>query len=613
VGRQTRGARLEASRAARPPGQYLPWAVIAAIIVLTAWIYAPVVHFTFVNYFDDRDFITGNPGIAGGLTWASLRYIVSDQAYYATGGPLTWLSHLIDIELYGLNAPGHHVTSVVIHLINVVLLFVLLRRLTGAWAPSAFVSALFAVHPLHVESVAWVSARKDVLSAAFWFAALLQYHAFVVTRRRRAYVFALLFCAAGLLSKPIVAMLPLTMLALDLWPLNRVEGGRPWWPQFGRLVVEKIPFAALGAVALLLVLQSQVARGAIATIEPAPLTLRLNNALVSYAEYLAKTVWPVGLSAFYPYRWEISATTTALATGALVALSAFAVIRFRRQPSLLAGWLWYLGTLLPVVGIVRIGGHAMADRLTYVPLIGIFIALTWSAVAVAGRRRIPVVASAAVAAAVVLTLGIVARAQAWTWQDDETLWRHALAVDPQNGRADANLAALLTEQARVREALPYYREALRLEPNEPKTHNNFGLALLREGDRDGAIAQFREAVRIDPDYGRAHANLADQLAAGGQYDEAFAHYRRAIDLDSRSGLARMNMAVTLAEIGRLDEAVRLAGEAVAREPSRADWRFTTAMMLKVLGRRADAIRELEEVLRIQPDHAEARRELAAIR
>jgi Tfp pilus assembly protein PilF len=587
--------------------------VLAAIVAFTAWIYAPVVHFTFVSYFDDRDFITGNPGILGGLTWTSLRYIVSDQAYYATGGPLTWLSHLIDIELYGLNAPGHHVTSVIIHLVNVVLLFVLLKRLTGEWGPSAFVTALFAVHPLHVESVAWVSARKDVLSAAFWFAALLQYRAYVVSRSRRAYVLALLCCVAGLLSKPIVAMLPLTMLLLDVWPLRRVENGRPWGGQFVRLIAEKIPFAVLGAVALLLVLQSQVARGAIATVEPAPLALRLNNAVASYASYLAKTVWPVDLSAFYPYRWEIAGTTTALAIGILIALSAMAVIRFRRQPSLMVGWLWYLGTLLPVIGIVRIGGHAMADRLTYIPLIGVFVAVGWFTIVVAGRWRIPAGASAVVAVAVVFTLGIVARAQVWTWQDDETLWRHALTVDSQNGRANANLAGLLTEQGRVREAVPYYREALRLEPNEPKTHNNFGLALLRTGDRDAAIAEFREAVRIDPGYGRAHANLADQLAAGGQYDEAFAHYRRAIDLDARSGLARMNMAVTLAEIGRLDEAVRLADEAVAREPSRADWRFTTAMMLKVLGRRADAIRELEEVLRIQPDNAAARRELAAIR
>ena len=596
--------------------QYGPRAALAAILVFTAWVFWPVHGFGWVNYFDDRDFITGNPGITSGLTSTSLRYIVSDQAYYATGGPLTWLSHLIDIELYGMNPAGHHVTGLLIHLLNVVLLFVLMRRLTGAWPASAIVAALFAVHPLHVESVAWVSARKDVLSTAFWLAALLQYHGYAARRSRRAYIAALLFCIAGLMSKPIVAVLPLTMLVLDFWPLGRfdVGRGRALASQVTRLVVEKTPFAALGAAALWLVYLSQVGRGAISTAEPAPFSLRVSNAVVSYYEYLVKMIWPVGLSAFYPYRWQIPAGTVALAAAVLIALTVVAVVAVRRQPSLLAGWLWYLGTLLPVIGFIRIGGHALADRLTYVPFIGVFVAVVWAAASLAKRWRISPVAVTTVVVALVFALGVAARAQVETWQDDETLWRHALDVNADNARAHGNLAALLTEQNRVREALPHYREALRLEPSEPKLHNNFGLVLLRNGDRAGAMREFQEAVRLDPDYGRAHANLADVLAAEGRFDEAFTYYRRAIDIDpARSGLARMNMAVTLAEVGRLDEAAAAAGTAIEIEPSRVDWRFTRAMMFKALGRRDEARRELVEVLRRQPAHVEAQRELAAIK
>lgn len=586
---------------------------LVALLIFTAWIFWPVSSFAWINYFDDRDFITGNAGITSGLTSTSLRYIVSDQAYYATGGPVTWLSHLVDIELYGLAPAGHHVTSLLIHLANVVLLFALMTRLTGAWIESLIVSAIFAVHPLHVESVAWVSARKDLVSTAFWLAALMQYQKFVSQRSRRAFALALLCCMAGLLSKPIVAMLPLTMLLLDVWPLARIDRARPLRRQLMLLLGEKIPFALLGAGALALVFQSQVARGAIAAVEPAPLLLRVSNAIVSYAEYLWKAAWPSDLSAFYPYRWDIPTITVALAATVLIVITAAALLRLRQQPFVFTGWAWYLGTLLPVSGIVRIGGHAMADRLTYVPLIGVAVAVTWL-VSGAIRRR-PRLVGPAVATAVIaiIGLGVVARAQVRTWKDDETLWRHALAVNAENGRAHANLAALLTEQGRVREALTHFTDALRLEPDEPKVRNNYALALIREGDRSGAMAELREAVRLDPGYGRAHANLADQLAALGLYEDAFRHYDQAIATDPRSGLARMNKAVTLAEVGRLDEAASLATTAVSIEPKQAEWRFTTAMMLKLLGRRAEAIRELEEVLRQRPEHAGARRELAALR
>ena len=592
-------------------------ALAALLVALTVWIYAPVWNFEFVSY-DDADFVTANRGITSGFTMDTVRY-VAHNPYYATGGPLTWLSHVIDLELFGLNPRGHHVSSLLLHLVNVVLLFGLLRRLapsgvegTGRTVPSAIVAALFAVHPVHVESVAWISQRKDVLSTLFWLLTLWSYQSYARAPGARRYLIVLLCFIAGLMSKPIVSMAPLTMLLLDAWPLARVDRARPAWPQWRRLVAEKLPFVALAAVSLWLTLQSQVDRGAV-TEASAPLLLRLGNATLSYAAYLGKLFWPAGLSPFYPYRWTLNWSDVASSAAALVVATAIAIRLRRLLPAVPTGWFWYLATLIPVIGFVKVGAHAMADRLTYVPSIGIFIAIVWAAAAGLARQprlRHPVLAAAVL---VIVALSVTARAQVWHWQNGEALWRHAIIVDPSNARALANLGATLAGQGRTTEALAFYRDAVRLTPDEPKLLVNFAMALAAIGDRDTAIVQLRRAAQLDPGYAKAHMNLADQLAATGRFDEAFDHYRTAIERDPGSGLARMNLAVTFAETGRLQEALDAATGAIALEPLRADWRFTRAMMLKVLGRTTDAIRELEDVLRLQPDHAQARAELTALR
>ena len=597
----------------------------ALLVALTAWIYAPVWNFDFVSY-DDADFVTANRGITSGFTMDTVRY-VAHNPYYATGGPLTWLSHVIDIELFGLGPRGHHVSSLLLHLVNVVLLFGLLRRLassgverlapsgvegTGLIVPSAIVAALFAVHPVHVESVAWISQRKDVLSTLFWLLTLWSYQSYARAPGGRRYLIVLLCFIAGLMSKPIVSMAPLTMLLLDAWPLARIDRARPAWSQWRRLVAEKLPFVALAAVSLWLTLQSQVDRGAV-TEATAPLLLRLGNATLSYAAYLGKLFWPVGLSPFYPYRWTLNSFHVAVSAAALVTITAIAIRARKSLPAVPVGWFWYLATLIPVIGFVQVGAHAMADRLTYVPSIGIFVAVVWAAVAGLARRpglRHPVLAATAL---VIAALSVTARAQVWHWQNGEALWRHAIAVDPANARALANLGATLAGQGRTTEALAFYRDAVRLTPGEPKLLVNYGMALGAIGDRDSAVVHLRRAIQIDPGYAKAHLNLADQLAASGRLDEAIGHYRTAIDRDQASGLGRMNLAVTLANAGRLDEALEEANSGVALDPSRADWRFARAMMLKVLGRTPDAMRELEEVLRRQPAHAQARAELAALR
>jgi Flp pilus assembly protein TadD len=585
-------------------------ALAALLVALTAWIYAPVWNFDFVSY-DDADFVTANRGITSGFTMETARY-VAHNPYYATGGPLTWLSHVIDIELFGLTPRGHHVSSLLLHLVNVVLLFGLLRRLTGRIFPSAIVATLFAVHPVHVESVAWISQRKDVLSTLFWLLTLWSYQTYARSPHARRYLIVLLCFVAGLLSKPIVAMAPLTMLLLDVWPLARVDSSRPAWPQWRRLVAEKLPFVALAAVSLWLTLQSQLDRGAV-TEASAPLLLRLGNATVSYAAYLVKLCWPAGLSPFYPYRWTLNPAHVAASAAALVLITALAIKMRKSLAAVPVGWFWYLATLIPVIGFVQVGAHAMADRLTYVPSIGIFVAVVWSAAAGVARRPHLGRPAVAVAAIAVAALSVTARAQVWHWQNGEALWHHAIVVDPSNARALANLGATLAGQGRTTEALAFYRDAVRLTPDEPKLLVNYAMVLAAIGDRDSAVVQLRRAVQLDPGYAKAHLNLADQLAASGRFDEAFDHYRTAIERDPASGLARMNLSVTLAEAGRLDEALEAANTAIALEPSRADWRFTRAMMLKVLGRTTDAIRDLEEVLRLQPGHTQARAELTALR
>ena len=585
-------------------------ALAVLLVALTLWIYAPVWNFAFVSY-DDADFVTANRGINSGFTAETMRYIVHNP-YYATGGPLTWISHVIDIELFGLTPRGHHISSLLLHLINVVLLFGLLRRLTGAVVRSAIVAALFAVHPVHVESVAWISQRKDVLSTFFWLLTLWTYQWYVRTPAIRRYLIVLLCFIAGLLSKPIVSTAPLTMLLLDAWPLSRVDRGQPAWPQWRRLLIEKLPFVGFAAVSLWLTLQSQLDRGAVTEVS-APLLLRLGNATVSYAAYLLKLCWPTGLSPFYPYRWTLSPVEVTVSAAALALITVFAVRMRKSLPAVPVGWLWYLATLIPVIGFVQVGAHAMADRLTYVPSIGIFLAVVWFVASTVARQPQLQRLVTAVAAIVIAALSVAARTQVWHWQSGEALWRHAVLVNPSNARALANLGATLAGEGRTTEALVFYRDAVRLTPDEPKLLVNYGMALAAIGDRDSGVAQLRRAIELDPRYAKAHLALADQLAASGRFDEAFEHYRTAIERDPASGLARMNLSVTFAEAGRMADALEAANGAIALEPSRADWRFTRAMMLKVLGRTTDAARELEEVLRLQPGHTQARAELAALR
>ena len=581
---------------------------IAFLTVLTFW---QVRTFDFVNY-DDYKFVVENPHVTGGFTSENVRW-AWQHPYSATGGPLTWMSHMADVELFGLSAGGAHLVNLVLHALSAVILLGVFRAMTGSLWRSAFVAALFAVHPLHVESVAWIAERKDVLSGLFWFASIGGYSWYVRKPGPARYAAVAVLFALGLLSKPMVATLPFVLLLLDVWPLQRIPLTREGRTRFAALLVEKLPLIALAVVAMLLTLAAQEEIGAVSSTDVISLRMRMANAVVSYVAYLGKTIWPVGLVPYYPYPLTIPIVTVILCAAVLAALTAGALALARRAPFVAVGWFWYVGTLVPVIGIVQVGGHAMADRFTYLPLTGIFIAVVWGVEVLArwsaATRRL----AAASGVLVVLLCAAAAHAQSRHWRDGLALWEHTVSVDPGNARAQSNLGVALGGRHRDEEAIRAYRAAIRVEPGVPQTHHNLGLALEAVGRRNEAIEQYAEAVRLDPDYAKAHMQLANLLVQRGSTGEAVRHYLEAIRLAPGVALTRVNLAVTLGRSGRAPEAIPHIIEAVRLEPRNAQSRYFAGVLLMEAGRRAEAEKMLEETLAIEPSHAAARAALAYLR
>jgi tetratricopeptide (TPR) repeat protein len=535
------------------------------VAFITCLVFAPVRHFDFVTY-DDLEFVAENPHVATGLTADNLRWAFAN-AYTGTGGPITWISHMLDVETFGLDAGAHHVTSLALHVCNSLLLLAILWRMTGAVGQSACVAALFAVHPLHVESVAWVAERKDVLSTLFWFLTLWAYVSYVRRPGVWRYAAVTTLFTLGLMSKPMLATLPFVLLLLDVWPLERLPLDRGFFAQAKALALEKLPLFVLAAGSIALTLAAQRQIGAVADFDTLPLRLRLSNAAVSYLAYIGRMFWPEGLAAFYPYREAVPLMTVMGCLVALVAITVAAILAVRRVPYVTVGWLWYVGTLVPVIGIVQLGGHAMADRFTYVPLVGLFVALAWSGAALLASAGVPRATVAGAAVFVVVACAIVARSQVLHWQSGIALWKHAIRVTRDNARAHANLGVALARDGQRQPAMAEYREALRIEPTMAETHNNLALALVEERRPEDALAHYQEAVRLKPDYPNAHTNLANLLDEQGRTEEAIRHYREAIRLKPDDVLARVNLAVTFGKAGGVDEAIAQLEIALRLNPS----------------------------------------------
>jgi tetratricopeptide (TPR) repeat protein len=607
-------------RSARARGRILTVALLSAVTLAAFW---PVLHHDF-NECDDTQYVTRNGHVKGGFTAGSLRWAFT--SFYASNWhPLTWLSHMLDWRLFGSAAGGHHFTSLLLHLLNTCLLFLILDRTTGATGRSAVVAALFAVHPLHVESVAWVAERKDVLSTLFWMLATLAY-----VRRARAprpvdrWAVAILF-ALGLAAKPMLVTLPFALLLLDYWPLGRWgwDDSRRALPRIPpSLFREKTPLFLLSAASCAVTVAAQYR--AIASIERYPVADRVANALVSYVAYLGKTLWPAGLAVFYPRTEPFAASWKVAAAALLLALATGAAFMLRRtRPYVLFGWLWYLGTLVPVIGLVQVGRQSMADRYTYVPLIGIFVIAVWGAAdglralarSGASRRgeRAPAARDSASmllpAAIVLLPLMVATRAQLGHWRDAVTLFERAVGV-ADSGVARTNLGEALLNRERNAEAAEQFRAALRLDPSLSEAHNSLGLILEGEGRPDEALQHYEEAVRLRPGYGVAHRNLGRLLGSLGRFDDAVAHDERAVEIDPGDAEAHASLGVALASKGRFEEAALHYEASLLIDPRSPEVHNNLGSALSRLGRGDDAFRHFAEAVRLRPGYAIARYNLA---
>jgi len=553
------------------------------LIAITWLVFGQTLSHEFVN-FDDHVYVYENPVITGGLTLPGIIWAFT-HSHARNWHPLTTISHMLDCQLFGLNAGGHHFTNVVLHTIAVVLLFLVLRQMTGGpsrtgsvW-PSAFVAALFAIHPLHVESVAWISERKDVLSGVFFMLTLGAYVRYARRPSVARYIMMSILFACGLMSKPMLVTLPFVLLLLDYWPLGRGRGmeisgersevrrersvvsGR--WSVVRGLVVEKIPLLALSAASCLATLLGQ--RQAAGSIDQLPFAWRVNNAIVTCVAYIWQMLWPVKLAVFYPHPdnrlllWQIF-----LALALLIAITVAVIASRQKRPYLMTGWLWYLGMLVPVIGLVQVGEQARADRYTYLPQVGLYLALTWTIVDLSAswRRRREILG---VAAAVVITaLTWRAWIQASYWKNSETLWTHTLAVTSDNDVAHNNLGFIFLRRGELDEAISHFQTALNIRANNPQTHynlgsalvhNNLGNALVRKKLVDEAITHYEKAVELRPDYADGHYNLGSALLQEGRIDEAIAHWQKTLSLQPNDAEAHTTLGDALLRKGEIGEAI----------------------------------------------------------
>lgn len=577
--------------------------ICLALIAATVIVYAPVRHFDFVEW-DDPIYVKENLHVAAGLTWQSIEwaFTTTHAGYWM---PSVWLSYLVDRQWSGLDAGGFHVTNVLFHIANTILLFGLFYRMTGALGRSGVVAGLFALHPLHVESVAWVTERKDVLSAFFGILAMWTYVAWVRRPGWKRYIAILALFALALAAKPMLITLPLMLLLIDFWPLGRVPAGagpsqRAAWL---RLFREKVPLFVLALASGVVTFLAQRSAGAVGDLQALPFSYRVENALLSYATYIGDMLWPVGLAAFYPLPKSLAGFAVFCSVLALAAGSVLTMRAARRHPYLAAGWLWYLGTLVPVIGLVQAGQQARADRFTYVPLIGLFWIVAWGIPDLLGRWPARRVQLAVAACLTLLGCAFTASAQVQYWRDSASLWTHAVEVTTDNAVAHNNLARALLEEGKFNEAVTQFTTALRIAPENADAHNNFANALTHHGREAEALAQYAEALRIRPDFAEAHNNFANALMRQGKLAEAVTQYSEALRIKHDYADAHNGLGAVLARQGNVAEALEHYSEALRSDPSLADVHNNMGALLVDQGKTDEAIREFSEAARINPSKA----------
>jgi Tfp pilus assembly protein PilF len=587
---------------------------------MTFAIYAQVIGHQFITL-DDPTYIQENPMVNRGITGAGIAWAFT--TFDATNWhPLTWISHMIDCQLFGTNAGRHLLVNALIHLANTLLIFWLLFRTTHARWPSAMVAALFALHPLHVESVAWASERKDTLSTFFGLLSLIAYVRYTEAPSIRRYAWVAITFALGLLAKPMLVTWPFVMLLLDYWPLDRMSGlrsdvkgrkpnisGQParrsvgggGWSVVLGLVVEKIPLFALAAASAMMTLIAQSRGGAVRTLAHEPVTLRLSNALVSYAKYLLLTFWPNDLAVYYPFA-GIAAWQIIGAAFLLIGITALCFFQSRKHSGyLIVGWLWFLGTLVPVIGLVQVGGQIMADRYFYIPSIGLFIALVFGLADIARRWRVAPALSAGIAGAILLVLATLTNTQIQRWRDSFTLFEHTLAVTPPNLRIEYNLGVAFGASDRYDEAAAHFAKALQIDPNFYDGLVLMGVTRAHQGRLPEAIEYFQAAIRSQPDTPKAHVQLAHAWWTQNRDQEALEEMRRALQFAPKDADILADFGLALALAGRVPEAIDQLHEALQLNPNSAEAHSNLGLALLASGKARESIPEFETALRLKPE------------
>jgi tetratricopeptide (TPR) repeat protein len=596
----------------RPPRAPLHLAVAALLCGATFAIYLQVRHHDFVNY-DDPIYIVENPSLQVGLSFDTVTRAFTE--FYETNWiPLTWISFQIDHAFFGFEPAGYHLVNVALHALSAVLLYLVLARMTGAPWPSAFVAAVFAVHPLHVESVAWAAERKDTLSGVFWMLTLAAYGFYAARPRSFARYLLVAACfSLGLLAKPMLVTLPLVLLLLDYWPLGRLRRALPDPARLRRLLLEKLPLLAIAAAVSAITVAVQREAGAMSRDDPLTLSLRLMNALDSYAIYVFDSFWPNGLAIFYPHPMTASSPWNAGASALALVGTTLLFARFvASRPYLLVGWLWYLGTLVPVIGLVRVGMQARADRYMYIPQIGLTIALAWGARDALAHSRAGRVALAIAGAGAVAALSLCAWRQVPHWRDTTALYAHAIEVTEDNFLAHHGLAGELLEAGHPEEAEHHFARSVEIKPRWPGAHIGLADALLEQGRIEAAIESYRRALRLAPRHALGHAHLGKALEESGKLARGIRHYRRALELSGDDPMPEVHayLAAALVKKNNLAQAEEHFERAIALRPGFGEAHANLGFVLMKAGRYAEARRRLERALDLTGESPEIHAGLA---
>jgi tetratricopeptide (TPR) repeat protein len=607
--------------------------ISASLVIATIVAYEPVRKNGFVDL-DDGAYITKNPNVNEGITLQSVVWAFT-KFHSGNWHPLTWLSHTLDCEIYGLNPLGHHTTSVIIHIANSLLLFWVLRKMTastpdngiqgqasspqaGTIWPSAFVAGVFALHPVHVESVAWAAERKDVLSGLFWMLTMLAYARYVERPNIKRYALVLLAFLMGLMSKPMVITLPFVLLLLDWWPLERIEGrwtrdeGRTFQKvSIRRLIKEKIPLFALSAVSSVITIIAQHSGGAVVTLESMPVSYRIANTFVSYIRYIGKTLWPNRLAVLYPQHFgDIPEAIVVTCVLLFVLLTILGIHIGRHRRYIATGWLWYIGTLVPVIGLVQVGSQAIADRYMYIPMVGLLIIIAWAVKDVIADNRRRQKAAAALAVTVLLISVILTRMQVRHWQNNLSLFGHTVNVTEANPFAETSYGHALYIAGHIDEGLSHMQKAVRINPNFSAGRDTLGIVLMEQGKINEAVACFNEVIRRDKSWKEGYINLGAALSRQGKYDEAIKYINKALELDPKYANARSKKGTVLMMAGRLKEAVADLNEGLQTSTDAMEVYVNLAIAYGRLGDNELSLRNRSKAMGLKSDNPETLNNLA---